>query len=178
MQEPLADGDGDEDCELGSGDGDGVDAGGSADGAAKADPDADGVRDAVPLGPVRPDRSEAPGCRTIEPAGRWLAGADPPSGSVGSDAAALSCGATVSVTPDMSMTAMAMETTAMIGGRTSTGCPRIAAALLRAVVRTRSAAIATAMATAGRSGPWPMIALLRTRIRAARRCAGVRPGSR
>jgi hypothetical protein len=90
----------------------------------------------------------------------------------------LSCVAAVTGTADMSMNAIPLTTTAMSGGRNSTGCPRIAAAPVRAVVRTRSAAMAAAIAVAGRAGPWPMRELLRTRPSAARRCADVRPGSR
>ncbi len=64
-------------------------------------------------------------------------------GSVGSEAGALSCGGTVSGTCNISMNTIALTTTAMSGGRKSTGCPRIAAAQVRAVVRTRSAAMAS-----------------------------------
>ena len=99
--------------------------------------------------------------------------------SVGIAAAeVLPCGATVSVTNDKSMNTITLETSTMRGGRNSTGCPRIAAAQLRVVVRTRSAAMAIAMARAGSAGPWPMRALPRTRSSAARRCAAVSPGSK
>jgi hypothetical protein len=101
-----------------------------------------------------------------------------PTGSVGSEAAALSCSVTVSGTCNISMNTIALTTTAISGGRKSTGCPRIAAAQVRAVVRARSAAMAAAIAGAGRVGPWPMRALLRIRLSAARRWAGVSPGSK
>jgi len=67
--------------------------------------------------------------------------------------AALACGTTLRVTNDMSMNTMALETRRTRGGRNSIGCPRIAAAPFRVVVRTRSAATATAMAMAGSVGP-------------------------
>ncbi len=88
------------------------------------------------------------------------------------------CGGTVTGTAEISMNTIALTTTAATGGTSITGCPRIAALLWPAAVRTQSAAMAAAIASTGRAGPWPMRALLRTRASAARRCSGVSPGSR
>jgi hypothetical protein len=93
-------------------------------------------------------------------------------------AAALPCDATVSVAKDISMNTIAVQTTAITGGSISIGCRRKAAAPLCVVVLTRSPAMATAMAEAESVGPWPMRALLRTRMSAARRCVVVSPGRR
>lgn len=79
---------------------------------------------------------------------------------------------------DMNTKAIALTTRTITGGRNNIGCRRAAAAPIRAFVRTRSAAIARAMAGRGSAGPWPMRALLRTRVSAARRCANVSPGWR
>jgi hypothetical protein len=69
---------------------------------------------------------------------------------------------------DMSTNTTALATIT-ITGRSSIGRLRIAAAPIPVVVRTRSAARARAIARPDSVGPWPIRALLRTRIRAARR---------
>ncbi|HEY2315268.1 MAG TPA: hypothetical protein VGH96_16790 [Streptosporangiaceae bacterium] len=102
----------------------------------------------------------------------------PSVGSGSAAGAAWPCGDTVSVTNDMSVNTIALETSTTSGGMNNIGCPRAAAAPMRVVVRTRSAAMAIAIARTGNLGPWPMRALLRTRMSAARRCTGVSPGSR
>lgn len=87
-------------------------------------------------------------------------------------------GPTGCVGSDMSANTPAIATSPTSGGTNSIGCQRAAAAPLRVVVRTRSAAIAMAICTAGSAGPRPMRALLRALMIAACRCAGVSPGCR
>jgi hypothetical protein len=53
----------------------------------------------------------------------------------------------------MKTNAMALTTRIITGGRNNIGCRRAAAAPMRAFVRTRSAAIALAMAGRGSVGP-------------------------
>ena len=72
----------------------------------------------------------------------------------------------------------AAETNTISGGISSSGCARIASAPFLIVVRSQSAATATAMPAGVKLGPYPILAPLRTRISAAFRCSGVSPGSR
>jgi len=66
----------------------------------------------------------------------------------------------------------------IIGGMKIAGCARSTATTSRPIARTRSAATAQTNSAAGSAGPCPIRALLRVRLRAARRCAAVSPGSR
>jgi hypothetical protein len=87
-------------------------------------------------------------------------------------------GPILSVTNDIRMKTMAVDTSKISGGRSSIGWLRKAVAPFRDVVRSQSEPIAAIMPSAGSCGPWPIRPLLRTLMRAACRSAGVSPGLR
>jgi hypothetical protein len=73
---------------------------------------------------------------------------------------------------------MAAVTMIRIGGTKMAGCPRMAAAPFRTVVRILCTITAPATPAAGSRGPCPMRPLLRARRKAACRCSAVSPGTR
>lgn len=91
----------------------------------------------------------------------------------------LACGGlTVKVTDAVMMYTRVAAITMITGGSSSSGWARKATAPLRRVDLVRSQATASATLAFGSAGPYPMLALRWTRISAARRSAGVSPGTR
>ena len=128
-----------------------------------------GLPGAGPSAPVVAAGRDACPCRCARPA-PWKT-------SDGSGPAAAG-GRTVSVTNDIRTNTIAADTSRISGGSRRMGWPRMAAAPLRTVMRSRSSATANAMLMAGNRGPWPTRPLLRTLESAAWRWSAVRPGNR
>lgn len=182
-----ADGEGD-----GAGEGDGEPGeDGDGDGEPGAGEEDEGRGDGDGWCPCRPG-GPPPGAEEEVPGRGWLLPGGPPAGepepfrlgpppgaTPNCEPGPLACGGRMlSVTAAVMMYTRVAATTMMTGGSSSRGWARKATAPLRRVDLIRSLAMAKAMPPPGKAGPYPMLALRRARIRAARRSGGVRPGAR